>query len=71
MAHFLKNLCNVLFKPSYWLKFRAVNCDALKRVKHKFVLIFFKNGLITSSFSVYFRLFNLSQFKFKFKLIKA
>ena len=31
----------------------------------------FKNGPIQASFSVYFRLFNMSQFKFKFKLIKA
>ena len=28
-------------------------------------------GPIPASFSVYFRLFNMSQFKFKFKLIKA
>ena len=32
---------------------------------------FLKNGPIPASFSVYFRLFNMLQFKFKFKLKKA
>ena len=32
---------------------------------------FLKNGPIPASFSVYFRLFNTSQFIFKFELIKA
>ena len=31
----------------------------------------FKNGPILASFSVYFRFFNMLQFKFKFKLKKA
>ena len=33
--------------------------------------IFLKNGPILASFSVYFSLFNMLQFKFKFKLKKA
>ena len=32
---------------------------------------FLKNGVIQASISVYFRLFNMSQLKFKIKLIKA
>ena len=34
-------------------------------------VLFFKNVPIPASFSVYFRLFNMTQFNFKFKLIKV
>ena len=45
-------------------------------VKHEILsciccIYLFLNGPIPASFSVYFRLFNMSQLKFKFKLIKA
>ena len=35
------------------------------------MILVFKNGPIPASFSVYFRLFNMLQLKFKFKLIKV
>ena len=44
------------------------------KVEHKIsqtLLFLKKNWTIPASFSVYFRLFNMSQLKFKFKLIKA
>ena len=42
-----------------------------KKYNEEYFPSFFKNGPIPASFSVYFRLYNMLQFKFKFKLKKS
>ena len=50
----------------------SANCILAKKLLMLNLQFFLKkNGPIPASFSVYFRLFNMLQFKFKFKLKKA
>ena len=48
-----------------------VKCAIPRLLLVYFHSFFLKNGPIPATFSVYFRLFTMSQLKFKFKLIKA
>ena len=57
-----KEIFEMMWYHSWW--------GATTRVPNFAFHLFFKNGPIPASFSVYFRLFNMLQLEFTFKLIK-
>ena len=71
---FLTQLCENFFNSPYSFDQTIFKlCSSRQKFVQYFEKYYFfkKNGPIPASFSVYFRLFNMLQFKFKFKLKKA
>ena len=59
----------LVFATSVSVNIGRWGCNEITKLL--FTLYYFLNGTIPASFPVYFRLFNMSLLKFKFKLIKV